>query len=64
MDSGLAASRAPRNDELPHPTLTTATASSDSIVTVVTSCTEVFGCARHCASFSPNERLASKKCGS
>jgi hypothetical protein len=34
-----------------HPTLATPTASSDSISTVVTSCSEVTGCIRHCAIF-------------
>ena len=47
-----------------HPTLTTATASSDSIVTVASSCSEVFGCARHSDSFSPNDNDASKNFGS
>ena len=42
-----------------HRTLTTPTASSDSSSTFDTSCTEVVGCVRHCATFSVTDRRAS-----
>jgi hypothetical protein len=63
MDSGLAASRRPGMTARDYRKLTTPTASSDSISTVVTSCSEVTGCIRHCAIFSANDRLASKNSG-
>jgi hypothetical protein len=62
-DSGLAL-RAPRNDGSTHPTLATPTASSDSSITFVTSCSEVTGWVRQRAIFSMKDRLASKNSGS
>jgi len=44
--------------------LTTTTASSDIMITLVTSCAEVVGCTRHCAIFPEKRRLASKNSGS
>ena len=44
-----------------HPALTTA--SSDSIITVVTSCSDASDCTRHRASFSENDKVASKNNG-
>ena len=48
----------PRNDGgANHPTLTSTTASDDSISTVVMSCCDTAGCTRHRASFSATGRL-------
>jgi hypothetical protein len=47
------------NDEQSYTLLATATASSDSMITVASSCDDAFGCVRHCAIFSENDRLAS-----
>jgi hypothetical protein len=44
--------------------LTTATASSASISSLVTSCTDVVGRSRHFAIFSANDRPALKNSGS
>ena len=48
----------------PYPTPATPTASSDSSITLVTSCSEVTGWVRQRAIFSMKDRLASKNSGS
>src|SRR6266446_3706020 len=47
-----------------HPKPATPTPSSDSISTVVTSCSDATGCIRHFSIFSANDRPASKNSGS
>lgn len=47
-----------------HPILATPTASTESVITSITSCSDTVGWARHCESFSANDNLASKNSGS
>lgn len=50
--------------EAPHPIPATPTASTDSVITCITNCSDTIGWTRHCESFSANDRLASKNSGS
>ena len=49
---------------VPHPTLAAATASSDIMITVVSSCSDTVGWVRQRMSFSWNDSVASKNSGS
>jgi hypothetical protein len=46
-----------------YPILATPTASTASIITFITSCSDTVGCARHCESFLANENGGFKKSG-